>query len=293
MRLRHCALFLMGCFGAFALSTWAQVSRVSRQFTYNVPQHEVVVPSDRVVRVYLSELPTGKEWAFGVRSVPGIPQATLQAGFILFENMRGIRFPLTIESVDASLVEIGPAGVRLNRLDSVAGSLLVFLTVPPGTILDLSTNQGPILRSQVGSGFIVRNGEILPEVPQRLGSLWPRLIAPRSAQPDVPQRLPNGKHSVSGRLLRANALQTKLPEYPNAARVAGTEGVVIAMVEVDARGSVSNMRAFPSDPLLAAAVDEALKQWKFDPFLVQGNAVSVVGPLAFEFRHGKVTWLGQ
>ena len=65
------------------------------------------------------------------------------------------------------------------------------------------------------------------------------------------------------------------PVYPDSAREAGVDGLVMVMAHVCACGEVSETRIVRSVPLLDAASAEAVRKWIFKPALLAGEPVSV------------------
>lgn len=82
--------------------------------------------------------------------------------------------------------------------------------------------------------------------------------------------------------------QSPQPEYPPSALRSGQTGTVRVRVEVDARGvpgAVVVVDRSGSRDLDRAAVD-AVKNWRFQPALRNGQAVSGVIEIPFDFRTG-------
>ncbi len=57
------------------------------------------------------------------------------------------------------------------------------------------------------------------------------------------------------------------PQYPPEALAAHRSGTVLLEVEVAADGSVSGIRTLNGDPVLAAAASEAVRSWRYQPYL--------------------------
>jgi protein TonB len=74
------------------------------------------------------------------------------------------------------------------------------------------------------------------------------------------------------------------PIYPEAARRANVQGVVVLETLVGTDGSVLDVRAVSGPEDLAPAAVDAVKWWRFQPYLVNGQAVQVKTTLAVEFR---------
>jgi protein TonB len=60
------------------------------------------------------------------------------------------------------------------------------------------------------------------------------------------------------------------PIYPEIARAARIEGVVIVEATIDERGAVIDARVLRSVPLLDAAAITAVRQWRYTPTLLNG-----------------------
>jgi periplasmic protein TonB len=84
-------------------------------------------------------------------------------------------------------------------------------------------------------------------------------------------------------VLRGNAINRPVPDYPPLARQANVSGDVIIEILVDEQGEVSNARVLQGHPLLRAAALQAAQQWKFRPTLLNNQPVKVQGVLTFRF----------
>jgi TonB family protein len=73
------------------------------------------------------------------------------------------------------------------------------------------------------------------------------------------------------------------PVYPAAALLAGVTGVVIIEAGIDETGSVTSARVLRSIPLLDQAALDAVRQWRFTPTLLNGQAVPIVMTLTVNF----------
>jgi len=71
--------------------------------------------------------------------------------------------------------------------------------------------------------------------------------------------------------------------YPLVARQRQIQGQVIVRVLVSETGDVEQAEALSGDPMLAPAALEAVKKWKFKPFIKDGKAVKVRGRIPFDF----------
>ena len=65
------------------------------------------------------------------------------------------------------------------------------------------------------------------------------------------------------------------PVYPPLARQARIQGTVIAQIVINTAGEVESVQLFSGHPILAPSALEAIKQWKFQTFEVNGEPVEV------------------
>jgi protein TonB len=86
----------------------------------------------------------------------------------------------------------------------------------------------------------------------------------------TPQRVRVSSGVVSGLLLRKVS-----PNYPPLARQARIQGVVVLQAQISKEGSIENLQLISGHPMLAPAAIEAVKQWKYKPYLLNGEPVEV------------------
>jgi TonB family protein len=83
----------------------------------------------------------------------------------------------------------------------------------------------------------------------------------------------------------AKRIVTKVePVYPEAARKAGMQGLVVLDAVIAPDGSVKRLRRVSGPNLLVQSATEAVRSWKFEPYLSSGEAVEVETTIAVEFR---------
>ncbi len=75
------------------------------------------------------------------------------------------------------------------------------------------------------------------------------------------------------------------PVYPEEARKEGIQGVVILEATTDEEGNVVKVKVLESESsLLNQQAVDALKQWKYEPFYVDGKPVGVIFTVTVTFR---------
>jgi TonB family protein len=83
----------------------------------------------------------------------------------------------------------------------------------------------------------------------------------------------------------SGAAITKFPaEYPLVARRLKMEGVVELEAVVTEQGAVEKVNIVSGNPVLTRPAAEALKRWKFTPFMAEGKAVRALAPVSMTFK---------
>jgi protein TonB len=77
------------------------------------------------------------------------------------------------------------------------------------------------------------------------------------------------------------------PVYPEVARLARVEGIVVLEAATDIYGRVVSWRVLKSIPLLDQAAIEAIRQWVYEPMIVNGRPCGVVFSLKVNFTLDK------
>jgi protein TonB len=65
------------------------------------------------------------------------------------------------------------------------------------------------------------------------------------------------------------------PVYPPLARQARISGTVVLRAVIGKDGSIQNLSLVSGHPMLAPAAIDAVKQWKYKPYLLNGEPVEV------------------
>jgi TonB family protein len=90
---------------------------------------------------------------------------------------------------------------------------------------------------------------------------------------------------VGGPIRVPTRIKHVAPQYPEDARAAGVQGVVILEAIIDEVGAVSSVRVLRSIPLLDEAALDAVRQWQFTPTLLNGVPVSVMMTTTVNFTN--------
>ena len=100
--------------------------------------------------------------------------------------------------------------------------------------------------------------------------------------PDAPP--PTQAVRVGGQIKEPKKLKNVNPVYPDIAKQARVQGVVILECTISPQGKVSDVKVLRGIPLLDAAAIEAVKQWVYTPTLLNGVPVPVIMTVTVNFR---------
>lgn len=104
------------------------------------------------------------------------------------------------------------------------------------------------------------------------------LFAIPSPQGGTPQTV-----RVGGDIKPPVKVKGAAPVYPDVAKRARVEGVVILEVTVGTDGKVKDIKVIRSVKLLESAAMDAVRTWEFKPTLVNGQAVQVITTIPVNF----------
>jgi protein TonB len=97
--------------------------------------------------------------------------------------------------------------------------------------------------------------------------------------PSAPQRV-----RVS-EVVASSLISEKSPlKYPDAPRNAGIQGVVVLKVVVGETGAVKEVTVVSGDPALAPAAADAVKLWKYKPFMLDGVPIEMETQVSINFH---------
>ena len=88
--------------------------------------------------------------------------------------------------------------------------------------------------------------------------------------PVTPQRV-----RISQGVTRGLLIQKIEPQYPPLARAARVQGEVLLSAIIDANGQITNLQLVSGHPMLVPAAIAAVRQWRYKPYLLNGQPVEV------------------
>ena len=109
--------------------------------------------------------------------------------------------------------------------------------------------------------------------------------APPAAPPDTRSGPPR-RIRVGGNVQQTKLVHQVKPIYPERAQAQGIQGIVLLEAVIWKDGSIGTMRVLNklADPELVDAAVEAVKNWRYEPTLLNGQPIEVVTTITVNFR---------
>lgn len=97
---------------------------------------------------------------------------------------------------------------------------------------------------------------------------------------------PEERIRVSSGVMSARIETHKTPKYPEASIAAHEVGAVVLHAVIDTTGKVIQLDVMSGPKILSQAVMDAVWQWTYKPYLINGEPVEVETQIAINFSHG-------
>jgi TonB family protein len=211
--------------------------------------------------------------------IPSIPLADVPGAVTPPKNTSGAigSLPLSEGGAVPAKTASPATGTRLLSrfkylLLTSAGSVLLILMLILGIRFFASKVDGPSQTPQTSpqetqqESAPVKTGTP-PPPPEASG---PTTRPTDESEPRSPERV-RVPQEVSRELL----ITTILPVYPPLARQAHVQGTVVLDADISKAGIVETLRAVSGHPMLIPAAVDAVKQWRYKPYVLKGEPVAV------------------
>jgi protein TonB len=207
-------------------------------------------------------------------------QATAIAGLLLFSLLRTEGLPqvqfmssLVAPTPSGNTVTPRPVHPTVSTLPSV-GQISVPTYEPHGIAPEAGSVAPPAI--DMGQFGVGRNG---PGVPYSVGDGLSVVVPP--PPPTVAARPPR----VS-RMMEGNLTYRVQPTYPALARQVRIQGSVVLRAIISREGVIENLQVLNGHPLLVPAAIDAVRQWRYRPYVLDGEPIEVETQVTVNFTLG-------
>lgn len=121
----------------------------------------------------------------------------------------------------------------------------------------------------------------------QLGGVIGGIISSTSSLPTVPKLAISAapkRIRISQGVTKGLLIQKIEPNYPPIARAARVQGQVVLAAIISRSGEIQNLVLVSGHPMLTPAAIEAVKQWRYRPFLLNGEPVEVETTMTVTFQ---------
>jgi protein TonB len=94
----------------------------------------------------------------------------------------------------------------------------------------------------------------------------------------TPQRV-----RVSAGVQQGNLVNQVKPVYPQIAKAARISGSVVLQAEISKQGTIENLKVLSGHPMLVQSAVDAVKQWRYKPYMLNGEPVPVETTITVNF----------
>ena len=115
---------------------------------------------------------------------------------------------------------------------------------------------------------------------------WSQAANPADPKPDAkPAPLAAASDSTSSPTDSMNLVIVKIQKavYPDEAAAKKIDGQVVVKIAISETGGVDQVEVVSGDPILAQAAVDAVRNWKFKPYIKNGKPVKVSTKIPFNF----------
>lgn len=171
-----------------------------------------------------------------------------------------------------------PAAPQIQHVQKVSEIVDGSLRTPskiPKKIQMIKEEEAPAQNAGVVGGVVggVPGGSANGVIGGIIGSAAP---PPKVA---TPQKL-----RVSSGVAEGLKVHDVTPTYPQMARIAHIQGDVLLQATISKSGVIENLRGVSGHPILIQAAMDAVKQWKYKPYILNGEPVEVETTIKVQFH---------
>ena len=193
-----------------------------------------------------------------------------------------VQGPPRLQWIDSSIFSPPPAPApptpqaahQAMRGTELSGTQILLPTTIPRTITPIV--DGGTAAPAIGDVAVPGGSDVArPGVWQSVGNTPAAVAPPPPAAPPKPIRI-----SQFG---EGNLVYRVQPQYPQLALVAGVHGAVRLRAIVSRTGTIENLSVISGHTMLVAAAVDAVKHWRYRPYMLNGEPIEVATEITVNF----------
>jgi protein TonB len=160
--------------------------------------------------------------------------------------------------------------------------LMTFLVAPPPPPPPPPPAAAPVRVVQPVSGGVV--GGVPGGVPGgSMGGVIGGIIGATASTGAVPKAVTPQRVRVSQGVSQGLLIHEVRPAYPPLARQARIQGAVVLQAVIGKDGAIQNLHVVSGHPMLTTSAIDAVKQWRYKPYFLNGEPVEVDTQITVNF----------
>ncbi len=206
-------------------------------------------------------------------------QGAAVAGILLFSMLRVDRLP-PVQWTSAIVAPAPMTNVTTPRTSHPSGASIAEaqpLSRPSYEPRGIASDVGPTPPPTFDVEDIGVSGSTGPGIPFSIGNALPVIVPPPAI---------HARPSRISRMMEGNLIHRVQPVYPVLARQARMQGPVVLRAVIDREGRIEKLQALSGTPVLEQAAIEAVQQWRYKPYLLDGEPIEVETQITVNFTLG-------
>jgi protein TonB len=210
---------------------------------------------------------THKPWSVGVSMI-------LEAGILGILLLIPLIYTQTLPTAMMNTMLVAPpppapppppqqAVVKQVQVKTYQANPMVAPTIIPKNVIIAKDEAAPSIAPSEDAGVAGGTGDVLGG------------IGTGAAPPPPPPAAATSRIKVGGAVQAASLVKQVTPNYPSIAKTAHVTGTVTLHAIISKDGSIESLQFVSGPPLLMASAMSAVKEWKYKPTMLNGEAVEV------------------
>jgi periplasmic protein TonB len=113
--------------------------------------------------------------------------------------------------------------------------------------------------------------------------VWESLGTAVNPLPPAPRPAPSARPPRVSHMMEGNLIHRVQPDYPLLAKQARIQGVVLLRAVIGTDGRIENLQVLRGHPMLVRAAVEAVRQWRYQPYVLNDQPVEVETEITITF----------
>lgn len=170
----------------------------------------------------------------------------------------------------------GPRSLSTSNESNLMGNHLVQISQIPRAIQNIVETEPPPTTEVFGTGVPGGTGAPASNGPVLNSLGFSNLAA-------TPVLRPSGPPPRVSRMMEGSLIYKVQPSYPELAKATRVHGQVVLRAVISRRGTIESLQVVSGHPLLAKAAIDAVQEWRYRPYVLNGDPVEVETEITVNF----------